>query len=605
MKGVIRDTGLDYLIRVLFKRDPPLPTRDSPRMPPFNSETLSHTATEKAPVTPISPQKNGTVAEKKLVPQTPKDTFDGLERGVVAENVVGWYGPDDPEVTFQTRLGIYPSRLKVQNPLNFSPYMKAFICAEIFFLNTFLYLGSSIYAPGIPGLMQDLHTSQIVATLGTSLSIIGFATGPMLWSPVSEVPKIGRNPVYITTLAVFILLQLPIALAPNVETVLIFRFLSSFFGSPAMALGGATVNDMYLPLKRSYGLAVWELSTWVGPALGPLIGGFAVQTGGWRWTIWELVWINVPMLLFTFCFLPETSASNILYRRAKRMRQSAQNPSFRSEAELRPLNVSGGGLLYETIARPWILCFQEPICLLLNAYTALICMLIFAWLEIFPIVFTGLYAFSPGAVGLAYLGLLSGAILALLIFAAWFHWTESKEKNFNDDDDDCRRRRRRGRQPEKRFIPLMAGCWLIPISLFVFGWSARPRIHWIVPILGSGLFSIGGFTVFVSSYIPPKLPPPPLQQHLPLQKTPTNHPSPIDLNPKLPPRRLPQPRRLCPRRQHLPTVCLWLRLRARRGAHVRSARSRVGEYTVGYAGVCVCAGAVSVFLLWGADSGEE
>ena len=96
MKGVIRDTGLDHLIRVLFKQDPPLPTRDSPGRPPSDSGTSSHNANQKATVSSISPQ-NGLVAEKDLVPQLSKDTFDGLERGV-AENVVGWCGPDDPEV---------------------------------------------------------------------------------------------------------------------------------------------------------------------------------------------------------------------------------------------------------------------------------------------------------------------------------------------------------------------------------------------------------------------------------------------------------------------------------------------------------------------------
>ena len=338
--------------------------------------------------------------------------------------------------------------------------------------------------------MKDLHSSQAVATLGTSLSIIGFAIGPMLWSPLSEVPKVGRNPVYIATLAIFVLLQFPIAMAPNIETVLLFRFLASFFGSPAMALGGATVNDMYLPLKRSYGLGLWELSTWIGPTLGPLVGGFAVQALGWRWTVWELVWINAPMLLFVFCFLPETSPSNILHRRAKRMRQSTGNDSLQCEAELRPLNVTGGGVLYETIVRPWVLCFQEPICLLLNAYTALICVLLFAWLESFPIVFKGIYGFDQGEVGLAFLGPLCGAILATSIFVAWFRLTESR--NY---DGDCRR------QLEKRFIPLMVGCWFIPISLFVFGWGASPRVHWIVPIIGSALFSIGGFSLFVS-FIP-------------------------------------------------------------------------------------------------------
>ena len=365
--------------------------------------------------------------------------------------------------------------------------MKGFICAEIFFMNSSLYLGSSIYSPGIPGVAKDLHVSQTVATLGTSLSIIGYATGPMLWSPLSEVPKVGRNPVYIATFVIFVLLQLPIAFASNIETVLFFRFLASFFGSPTMALGGATVNDMYFPLKRSYGLGLWELSTWIGPTLGPLVGGFAVQAMGWRWTVWELVWVNGPILLFVFCFLPETSASNILYRRARRMRQRNGNDNLRSEAELRPLNITGGGILYETTVRPWVLCFREPICLLLNAYTALICVLLFAWLESFPIVFREVYCFNQGEVGLAFLGLLCGAILATCIFFVWFRWTESE--SYNNDSR---------RKPEKRFIPLMVGCWLIPIGLFVFGWGASPRIHWILPIVGSGLFSMGGFSLFVS-----------------------------------------------------------------------------------------------------------
>lgn len=96
MKGVIRDTGLDHLILLLFKQDPPLPTRDPPRRPPSDRGTSSHNPTKKATVSSISSQK-GLVAEKDLVPQLSKDTFDGLERGV-AENVVDWRGPDDPEV---------------------------------------------------------------------------------------------------------------------------------------------------------------------------------------------------------------------------------------------------------------------------------------------------------------------------------------------------------------------------------------------------------------------------------------------------------------------------------------------------------------------------
>ena len=359
---------------------------------------------------------------------------------------------------------------------------------QIFLLNSFIYLGSSIYSPGIDDVMKEFGVSKTVATLGTSLSLLGYAIGPMLWSAMSEVPRLGRNSIYILTLAGFLLLTLPIVLANNIETILVFRFLTAFVGSPAQATGGATISDMYLPCNRSYGLGLWELSTWIGPTLGPLVGGFAAQAKGWRWTIWELLWINSVMFLFIFCFLPETSASNILYRRAKRLRREYGNESVRSESGLEPLDLSKKELAYITLIRPFKLCFQELICLLLNTYTSLITGLLFAWLESLPLVFGGVYGFNLGQVGLAFLGLLVGSVVAYLIFVVWFFAFASRK--FDDLGYN---------KPEERFIPLMAGCIFVPICLFVFGWTSRVEVPWIVPVVGSGLFSLGGFSLFVSS----------------------------------------------------------------------------------------------------------
>ena len=295
----------------------------------------------------------------------------------------------------------------------------------------------------------------------------------------------GRNTIYIVTLAAFLLLNLPIVFASNIETVLVFRFLTAFAGSPAQATGGATISDMYMPRDRSYGLGLWELSTWIGPTLGPLVGGFAAQAKGWKWTIWELLWVNSAMLIFIFCVLPETSASNILYRRAKRLRQEAGIESIR--AQLGSLELSKKDVAYKTLVRPFVLCFQEPICLVLNIYTALVTGLLFTWLESLPIVFGGVYGFDLGQIGLAFLGLLVGSVVAYLMFVVWFFALESKKF---DSNGYC--------APEERFLPLMAGCIFIPACLFIFGWSSKPDVPWIVPIVGSGLFSIGGFSLFVS-----------------------------------------------------------------------------------------------------------
>ena len=63
-------------------------------------------------------------------------------------------------------------------------------------------------------------------------------------------------------------------------------------------------------------------------------------------------------------------------------------------------------------------------------------------------------------------------------------------------------------QPEKRLTSAFVGAFCIPICLFWFGWSARPSVHWIVPIIGSGWFSIGAFLLFnaVLNYLPDAYP---------------------------------------------------------------------------------------------------
>jgi DHA1 family multidrug resistance protein-like MFS transporter len=54
-------------------------------------------------------------------------------------------------------------------------------------------------------------------------------------------------------------------------------------------------------------------------------------------------------------------------------------------------------------------------------------------------------------------------------------------------------------KPEERMPVAIVGALLVPICLFWFGWTSRESIHWIVPIIGSSLFSIAALLLFVSS----------------------------------------------------------------------------------------------------------
>ncbi|TKX19019.1 MFS transporter-like protein 165 [Elsinoe australis] len=383
--------------------------------------------------------------------------------------VIDWDGPNDPE-----------------NPRNWSTAKKFFVTFEICLLTTGVYIGSAIYTPGLYGVVAQFQVSQLVATLGLCLFVAGYGLGPMVFAPMSEVPQIGRMPIYILTLVVFVALQLPVIYAKNIGMLLAFRFLTGLFGSPVLATGGATLADIYAPKKQAYALSVWGMSAVAGPTLGPTVASFAVVAKGWTWAIWELMWLSGFALVVLFFFLPETSQSNILYRKMNRIKKLTGNDKLTCEPILMGEQMTGKDIAMMVFVRPITLNFQEPMVFLCNLYIALIYGLLYIWFESFPITFLQVYRFPEGTFGLAYLGILGGALVTIGPFFAYLRFVQEKQFDANGNI-----------QPEKRLIPAMVGGFAIPICLFWFGWSAG-RTHWIVPIIGSGWFSLGAFCLFNS-----------------------------------------------------------------------------------------------------------
>lgn len=197
------------------------------------------------------------------------------------------------------------------------------------------------------------------------------------------------------------------------------------------------------------------------------------------------MWLSGGSLAFLIFFLPETSPANILYRRARRLRRLTGNDKLVCEAELAGQDMSARDVVQMTLVRPFTLLFAEPIVLALDLYIALVYGLLYIWFESFPLVFEGIYGFSLGLEGLAFLGILVGVFVVLPPFV----WYQHKyiEPKFNDDGE---------LKPEWRLPPAFVGAFAIPICLFWFGWTSRADIHWIVPIIGTAWFSIGAFLLF-------------------------------------------------------------------------------------------------------------
>ena len=142
-----------------------------------------------------------------------------------------------------------------------------------------------MYAPNITDAQEDLETSdRTLATFSLTIYILGFALGPLLFAPLSEL--YGRAIVYRACLAAFLVMTAGCGLSQNIEMLVAFRFLAGSFGAAPVAIGGAVVGDLFPVEERGTAMSVYQagqiISAVVGPPIGGLIGAYLV----WRWVFW-------------------------------------------------------------------------------------------------------------------------------------------------------------------------------------------------------------------------------------------------------------------------------------------------------------------------------
>ena len=130
----------------------------------------------------------------------------------------------DPEIEFVTFTVGDP-----ENPHNWPMWIKWSYTALFSIFVICAAYGSSCLATGLPTINKKFGVSTEVSTLTVSLFVIGFGVGSMFWSPLSEQPRFGRRVVYIVSFGLYVIFNIPCALAKNIGTVLVCRFLCGVF----------------------------------------------------------------------------------------------------------------------------------------------------------------------------------------------------------------------------------------------------------------------------------------------------------------------------------------------------------------------------------------
>jgi DHA1 family multidrug resistance protein-like MFS transporter len=183
---------------------------------------------------------------------------------------VKFTGPDDPDM-----------------PRNWPTLTKTVVMLDVMLLKFSFYAASAIFTPSILGIEEAFGATTAEGTLGLSLFVIAYGIGPLIvrilvmlgmytiltvclfkLSPLSNLPSIGRTPVYVLGSLAFCLFNIGTALAKNLHTILILRFLGGLIRSAPISVGGATLMEIYGPGEIPYAIALYAVSGVGGPILG-------------------------------------------------------------------------------------------------------------------------------------------------------------------------------------------------------------------------------------------------------------------------------------------------------------------------------------------------
>lgn len=188
-------------------------------------------------------------------------------------------------------------------------------------------------------------------------------------------------------------------------------------------------------------------------------------------------------------FLRETYGPRILELKARRLRAETGNPLLKSKYD-KGQNIRQ--LLRTSIVRPFEIFMRSPMLGLVSLFLAVAYSYMYLMFTTFTGIFETTYSFNSGEVGLCYLGLGAGCLLGQ--YALDFFMKRYARKQLAKN---------REVRPEDQLPPLVVSGILLSAGLLWYGWALEYKVHWIVPILGTGVcgFAISLFFLAVQTYI--------------------------------------------------------------------------------------------------------
>ncbi|KAI0019449.1 major facilitator superfamily transporter [Xylariomycetidae sp. FL0641] len=370
----------------------------------------------------------------------------------------------------------------------FPSWKKWMILTNIFLVQMSMNFNSSVITGAIKGITEKYGVTEQYARIAQMIMLVFYAFGCELWAPWSE--EFGRWPVLQLSLFLCNIFQLPCALAPNLGSIFVGRALiglSSAGGSVTLGM----VADMWEADDQQYAVAYVVLSSVGGSTIGAVFSGLIQEQLGMDWIFWMQMAVGAITQLCHFFMVPETRATIMMDRIAKRRRTAALegkgNPEDKNlygpnEVKQPRINMKEFGEIW---ARPFIMFVREPIVLCLSLLSGFSDALIFTFFEGWQPVYDQ-YGFSATSLGWAFWAVEIGYLVAYLSFFPFI----MRDRAIRKRDPDAL-------QPERRLLWLLFMAPLEPLGLFAFAWtSTGPPIPWVVPTVFGGVIGAANYAIY-------------------------------------------------------------------------------------------------------------
>ncbi|KAJ3386932.1 hypothetical protein HDU84_001208 [Entophlyctis sp. JEL0112] len=166
-------------------------------------------------------------------------------------------------------------------------------------------LSSTLYLPGVPNIIEDLNSPQILVTLTLSLFILFNGLGSLFWSSISD-SFFMRRRCYILAMLVFSIASIGCYFVKTINGLIVLRCVQSVGSSVANALGAGSISDLFVKEERGSAVGLYSAGAAIGPLIGPVIGGALSNSAGWRSTFLFATAFGLLCCLLHILFVPET-----------------------------------------------------------------------------------------------------------------------------------------------------------------------------------------------------------------------------------------------------------------------------------------------------------